>query len=221
VVNSLLKCCFGALMLYVSISSCGSVKKSTIVTNFSGVWIGTPYCKPKKISIKQEKSFICNNLEFTITDVQQDGEPLTVTEEFQNAFKGNYYSKFFEKIHIDSKLYRVFRDSVLITSITAANVISKPLFQCTACNKFATLQFRNRTYHYPFYWPESSDKSQQYQITVDSVDGYQRKIWVALFDTLPSGVSFRNYSNKYISVVTPKTLFVENIQKTLSHIRPF
>ena len=219
--NSLLKCCFVAVMLYVSISSCSSVKKSAIVTNFSGVWIGTPYCKPQKISLKEEKSFICNNLEFTITDVQQDGEPLTVTEEFQNAFKGNYYSKFFEKIHIDSKLYRVFRDSVLITSVTESNLISQPLFHCSTCNKTATLQFRNRSYHYPFYWPESSYKSHQYQILVDSVDGYQRKIWIALFDTLPSGVSFRNSSNKYISVVTPKTPFVENIQKTLSHIRPF
>jgi len=116
-----------------------------------------------------------------------DQVPTTQEEEFKNAFRGNYHAKFFEKIHIDSKLYMFFMDSVQVDKIME---IQQPdnslLFSCTTCNKVVRLSFRKRIYFYPFYSDFKEDKN--YTITTDTIDGFYRKMYLSNSDTLPSGL---------------------------------
>ena len=116
-----------------------------------------------------------------------DQVPTSQEEEFKNAFRGNYHAKFFEKIHIDSKLYMFFMDSVQVDKIFA---IQQPdnslLFPCTACNKVARLFFRKRIYFYPFY--SDFEEHKNYTITSDTIDGFYRKMYISHSDTFPSGL---------------------------------
>lgn len=209
-----------ALLLLLSLTSCHSIKNSNPVSTITEVWIGTPFCKPKKIVLEKTSTYQCLNHEFIISKDALLNEPLTIEEEFQNAFRGNYYAKFFEIIHIDSKLYRVFRDSVQLVSISDLNLSKKQLFSCPTCNKSATLIFRNRTYHYPFFWPETASSSFQYNFTIDTISGYYRKIWIAKSDSLPSGVTFRKSALKSFTICNPKTKDKQAIQNILVNIKP-
>jgi hypothetical protein len=119
--------------------------------------------------------------------------PLTQEEEFRNAFRGNYHIKFFEKIHIDAKLNRMFIDSVQIKSIQPIGPSnSNLLFPCSSCNKVASLVFRNRNYFYPVY--SNNNDQNNYQIKEDTIDGFHRKIFFDKTDSLSSGLYLRPIS---------------------------
>jgi hypothetical protein len=147
--------------------------------------------------------------------------PLTQEEEFGNAFKGNYYVKFFEKIHIDSKLNRMFIDSVMIKKIDPIESANKALlFPCSSCNKVAALTFRNRMYFYPFY--SNSNDSNNYNIKVDTLEGHYRKIFFAKTDSLQSGVFLRplskNSNQKNLSIFSLKSTDVLVLEKMLKSV---
>ncbi len=208
------------LIVLLWLTSCHSIKKSNQELTTTEVWIGSPICKPKKIAVEKTSSYQCRNYEFIISKDEHLNEPLTIEEEFQNAFRGNYYSKFFEIIHIDSKLYQFFRDSVHLVAVSGLNLSTKQLFSCPSCNKTATLIFRTRTYHYPFYWPETASGTEPYSIAIDTISGYYRKIWIANSDSLPSGVTFRKSALKIFTIYNTKTTDKKAIQNILVNIKP-
>jgi len=116
--------------------------------------------------------------------------PVTEEEEFKNAFRGNYHVKFFEKIYMDSKLNRMFIDSVAIKNIQPIGQSNfNLLFPCSSCNKIALLTFRNRSYFYPFY--SNNSDTNNYQIKEDTINGYYRKLFYAMTDSFPSGLFFQ------------------------------
>lgn len=113
--------------------------------------------------------------------------PLTDIEKFRNEFKGNYHVKFFEKIHIDTKLYNMFMDSVSILGVFPVDGNqNKMLFDCPPCNKVASLKFRNRNYYYPFYG--AVEPQGAYQLKIDTSDSCYRKIFLSESDSLASGL---------------------------------
>lgn len=148
--------------------------------------------------------------------------PLTQEEEFANAFRGNYNVKFFEKIHIDSKLNRMFIDSVAIKKIDPIEFANKALlFPCSSCNKVASLTFRNRMYFYPFY--SNSNESNNYNIKVDTLEGHYRKLFFGMTDSLHSGMLLRptskNSNLKNLSIFSQKSTDVHALEKLLKSVR--
>ena len=147
--------------------------------------------------------------------------PLTQEEEFRNAFRGNYHVKFFEKIHIDSKLNRMFIDSVQIKSIQPIGPGNPNLlFPCSSCNKVASLVFRKRNYFYPFYLNYS--ERDYLMIQTDTIDGYYRKLFFSRSDSLLSGIYIAPLSkgkdiNKLRIVTTDNkySIDLENLLKTV------
>jgi len=93
---------------------------------------------------------------------------------------------FFEKIHIDSKLYMFFMDSVHVEKIISIKQPDNSLL--LACNKVVRLSFRKMIYFYLFYSDFKEDKN--YTITTDTIDGFYRKIYLSNSDKLPSGLQF-------------------------------
>ena len=76
--------------------------------------------------------------------------PTTAVEYFEEGFKNYHYSKFFELTHIDSKLHKVFVDSVAILSVVAASEVSEPtLHDCGTCNAVAKIDFLGQLFYYP------------------------------------------------------------------------
>lgn len=203
---------------FVYMSCTGS--KTVDYRSIKGVMIGNPLCKPKKLHLQSKDTYLCQDMTFFLTTAKRDDEPLTVEEEFENAFKGNYYAKFFEKIHIDSKLYKLFRDSVSLLTVTDTNQLVKPLFNCSACNKLATLKFRNREYCFPFYW-SSSENQGLFTIHMDTLVNYKRKIWIANQDDKPSGVTIRYADKNFVTVFVTNTIDRQKVYSILSEIKLF
>ncbi len=149
--------------------------------------------------------------------------PLTLKEEFILAFKGNYHAKFFEKIHIDPKVYRLFIDSVAVLGVERKTVNSeKMLLNCSVCNMEAKLLFRGNVYYYPYYINTISDISNSYLIESDTIRGYVRKLWFSLSDTLPSGLLLnplnKKEADKSLMIITNKEKCTPEVKKLLYKI---
>lgn len=121
--------------------------------------------------------------------------PVTEEESFILAFNANYYAKFFEIIHIEAKLNRLFRDSVTLVYVADKSKEDKVIFQCLPCNKVAKIKFRGRSYLYPFPSLGAETNASSYQISTDTTSGLIRKIFISKVDTLPSGLYLRENSN--------------------------
>lgn len=117
--------------------------------------------------------------------------PLTDQEEFMRVFHANYYAKFFDIIHIEAKLNRLFRDSVTLVYITDKSTEDNLLFDCLVCNKVAKIKFRERSYIYPYSSQVLNGKDSTYQISVDTTSTLIRKIFISRVDSLPSGLYLR------------------------------
>lgn len=157
-----------------------------------------------KFQLGHSGAFSCNGEFFfyTVRDIEHL-VPLTLKEEFADAFKGNYYVRFFDKIHIDSKVQRMLRDSVFIISLEQINLNEKELLlNCSICNLEAILFFRNNYYHYPYYSNKAYDNKDLYFIKTDTIGGYFRKIWLSQSDTLSSGILLRHLKSLEALVVT-------------------
>ena len=114
--------------------------------------------------------------------------PITLEEDFANGFRGIFYVKFFDLIHIDQKVHRLFLDSVKVLDIRRPKPEDKLLFPCPNCNAIATVSFRNRIYQYPYTNNKSLWTMSDYEVTVDTILGYKRKLYMATNDSLPSGL---------------------------------
>lgn len=154
-----------------------------------------------------------------------DRGPITAMESFQDGFKGQYYSRFFEIIHIDEKLHRKYVDSVRIEAILdTAQFSQKYLMPCTVCKKVARLSFRKRVYYFPFFIDEESENvSQKYEITTDTIDDHYRKIYISKDDSASSGVYMRPIYNcrqsPKLSVLIQSPLDADDKKTILSSIR--
>lgn len=125
-------------------------------------------------------SWKCNDHEYFYEIGPLVSSPvLTDAEKFKLAFKGSYYVKFFESIHIDPKLAKLYMDSVIVDQvINKSNHRGSLLFSCTACNRVAYLTFRNRHYPYPFYNNQPLE-SEVTSVQVDTIHGFSRKMTIS------------------------------------------
>ncbi len=114
--------------------------------------------------------------------------PVTLEEDFYQSFRSIFYANFFEKIHIDQKVYKLFVDSVKIVSINKYREDAKNLFSCKTCNSTASLKFRGRSYLFPYSNNDELWKQDDYRIVVDTLDGVVRKIYYSNIDSLQSGL---------------------------------
>jgi len=100
----------------------------------------------------------CDNISFSY-DYGLYGArgPQTLKEQFRSSFDSYHYSKFFEVIHIDSKVQEIFKDSINIEKIELAEKnTEKLLFECEPCNVVAHINFKGKTYYYPTTMNKSS-----------------------------------------------------------------
>ncbi len=122
--------------------------------------------------------------------------PVTPEEGFMRAFNANYYARFFEIIHIEAKLNRLFRDSVALVIVRDKSKTDNLLFECMACDKVAKVKFRGRSYLYPYVSQNQDTHSSAYQISTDTMSGFIRKIFISKVDSLPSGLYLRQNINE-------------------------
>ncbi|MBK8668029.1 MAG: hypothetical protein IPN89_00640 [Saprospiraceae bacterium] len=139
--------------------------------------------------------------------------PMTEMEEFTDAFKGYHHTKFFEIIHIDSKLHGFFRDSVKITDIKKIKqgAVNNSIITCNTCNMEALLHFRKKKYKWPYY--STLKEVSTYKIEMDTMDGYFRKLFLSGVDTLPSGVLIAPLSGKHTKPSFSVTTYSKNLPK--------
>src|SRR5690606_26790754 len=80
-----------------------------------------------------------------------DSLPVNIEARFFETFRGYHYHKFFELVHVDPKVYGLFRDSVTVLEVLPATALvdARELFECKPCNAKAVLQFRFRKFVYP------------------------------------------------------------------------
>ena len=93
----------------------------------------------------------CDNISFSY-DYGMYGArgPQTPKEQFRASFDSYHYSKFFEIIHIDSKVQELFKDSILVENVVLAEKNTKKLlFDCKPCNAVAHITFRGKSFYYP------------------------------------------------------------------------
>lgn len=149
--------------------------------------------------------------------------PVAIEEGFMRAFNANYYAKFFEIIHIEAKLNRLFRDSVSIVNIVDKTDGMKTIFLCDVCTKVANIKFRGRTYGYPFQFNFEDPNLKYYDLTVDTTDGFIRKIYISKTDSMPSGLYLKSLEgkrdSKALSLVTRNRAEGHNLQKLLTSVK--
>lgn len=123
--------------------------------------------------------------------------PFTDKEKFLLAFRGHHHKNFFERIYIDTKLSKFFIDSVQILEVS---VLTKGthnlLFKCPTCNKVATLEFRKKTYNYPWFDDPTQNENQFYDFYRDTLGNYDRKIYIGKTEKQQDGLYLEPLKNK-------------------------
>ncbi len=160
----------------------GCTKKSIPISTNGIFIIGAPCKITKDQGIDAEiGTIICDSivLNYEYGRYSNPG-PLTEIEKFKMAFRGKYHSVFFEKIYIDTKLYKQYMDSVQVMTVTKLQSHNKTLlFDCSVCNQVATLKFRKATYRFPFYNDQSITERTNFKMYIDTVGNYHRKIYLS------------------------------------------
>ncbi len=67
----------------------------------------------------------------------------------RNSFDGYYYTSFFNAVHIDEKLHKIFRDSVKLIGVVEPNQSFNYIVDCSTCNQVLELLFKKNTYFLP------------------------------------------------------------------------
>ncbi|MBC7885610.1 MAG: hypothetical protein H7X99_09050 [Saprospiraceae bacterium] len=166
---------------------------------------------------------ICGELRFQYDySIHPYEGPLTVEEDFIHGFRGNYYAKFFDIIHIDAKLHRLFMDSVSLISIKKKSSDVGLLFSCIPCTAIAKLSFRGRNYLYPFTSNPTLWIQNDYIIKSDTTNGYIRKIYIAAHDSLASGLylypQLNPRKNNKLSLTTRYSQDKQQLEKILKSV---
>lgn len=164
-------------------------------------------------------AFICDDIIFKYEQGQDIyAGPVSDIEKFKLAFRGKYHVDFFEKIHIDNKLYRHFLDSVQVLSIELLEVSNKSLlFECKSCNRVAFLKFRKAYFKFPFYTDQPLSDA---VLIADTVGNYFRKIYNDQFTGLKGAYYESLDKNKpKISVTTDHQQNADGIIAILKSIK--
>ncbi len=76
--------------------------------------------------------------------------PLPPKWQFKNAFNAVFYNDFFDRIYLDDKVKRIFKDSVAVDTVIRKNQFNGSLmFDCDPCNVVGQLQFKGSKFYYP------------------------------------------------------------------------
>lgn len=170
------------------------MKYSLIVANI--LWLFSCHTMPKHFKTNplyfdsdfcpsfQEKSlkgsWKCQDHEYFYEIGESVSSPvLTDAQKFKFAFRGSYYLKFFESIHIDPKLANLYMDSIVVEQVISKSNHRGPLlFPCSACNRVANLTFRGRKYPYPFFNNQPLE-SEVTSVMIDTIYGCSRVMTIS------------------------------------------
>jgi hypothetical protein len=135
----------------------------------------------------------CNGIQlnYEISNAAYTG-PQDLKELFKNNFKAYYYKKFFDELHMDQKVFKLFIDSVAINKVVPLDTMSKLMFECSNCNALATIIFKKKQFNFPF---QTNEKyiiaANSYKIEYKEDNGYLAKSYsLHSFQALPIGKAF-------------------------------
>ncbi|MBK8699524.1 MAG: hypothetical protein IPN29_08270 [Saprospiraceae bacterium] len=118
--------------------------------------------------------------------------PLNDRAYFAQSFKNYYYTRFFDMIHIDKKVHRLFRDSVTIADIKYIRPGEDP--GCGSCNVILTLTFRGNKI--PFAAFVTEELMQDFKATTEEVNNKDISITYYQTDVI-SGAYIRKKDDIY------------------------
>ena len=75
--------------------------------------------------------------------------PESPYESYFNSFYAYHYNGFLDKVYIDSKVKKIFRDSVEIVSVEPIKKKDGYTEKCPSCNFLATLKFKDGLFYEP------------------------------------------------------------------------
>ena len=88
-------------------------------------------------------TLFANNLEMKFQYGSEVSRGLQDTKEYiQQSFRAYHYRKFFDYIHMDPKVHKIYRDSADISQIKYIQPGENR--ECTACNVELSIKFRNK-----------------------------------------------------------------------------
>lgn len=193
---------------------------------------GTIYLVNGKVKFEQNEDSIDSNVGYIIsrkTKMAYDlgpysaPGPLTPEETFRNEFDAYHHTKFFEKVMIDKKVYKIFLDSVKIVDVRAKTTDDELFFECDPCNAVAELVFKKRTFIYPTNMSDNLLNLDDITFKFEEIDGITYKIYQekgkspALYAT-PTFNRFKKKKTLSVTVVE-SDLTDEEIINLLQNIR--
>lgn len=143
-----------SLLIVIFLMACSTKKKvsdSKDCLNFSFLKLCETHCiKTLKSGIDGELGVVqCQNYHFDYEVSRSAYEgPEDHFTYFVKAFRNYHYTKFFDFIHIDKKVQKLFRDSVRIMEVMPIAAGSD--LNCKNCNRKALLKFKNTNYPYAY-----------------------------------------------------------------------
>jgi hypothetical protein len=106
--------------------------------------------------------------------------PKSLYESFKSSFRSYHHRSFFQKIHMDEKLYRLFIDSVNIISVFKKDDNEKAMFTCNNCTHIAKLQFKGSDFLFPYQASVDAIQSDSlHSYYHDKIGEYNRKIFIS------------------------------------------
>lgn len=149
---------FFILIIFTLISACSVSKKNKKVdcVKFDVFEICSPDIKHFKNNDLDSLKEIITFSNLTIeSDISNNGfsGPETLEEYILKIFRSYHYLSFFDKIHIDKKVQKLFRDSVSIDKISKMPENFEK--ECKNCNYLLLLKFKKTIYPYEIYLAES------------------------------------------------------------------
>jgi hypothetical protein len=104
--------------------------------------------------------------------------PLSLKESFMNAFNAYHYNKFFDKVMMDPKVKKIFRDSVQLIDIFPTEGRNIP--GCPNCNVLAKLKFKKKVFDFPVQMSETDLKDHHcYMLMDQSTEKFKKLIYIA------------------------------------------
>jgi len=95
-------------------------------------------------------TLFANNLEMKFQYGSEVSRGLQDTKEYiQQSFRAYHYRKFFDYIHMDPKVHKIYRDSADISQIKYIQPGENR--ECTACNVELSIKFRNKIIPYAIF----------------------------------------------------------------------
>lgn len=155
-------------------------------------------------------TIICDDISFTYDyGLYSNSNPQSMMESFSKSFYAYHYSKFFEAILVDEKLWESFKDSVDIVEVVNEIIDQKYIVNCKDCNATAYLIFNDNTFLYPFILNERiANNHKLFDLTYIRIGDFYKKIYLTNKE-LSSGVFIgplgnprKNRRNKKLNVTT-------------------